>query len=198
MADRTKLECVTKFIDEANSADPNVDVVDGVEGPKELIYGRRMMGWVERLNAEASDELKIAARAQHICRWEVPRSEYPEGKAGYYAWRTYLYGYHAAKAGELMREAGYPEESIERVRVIMDKKNLRKDSDTQTLEDAAALVFLENHLGEFSGRDDMDEEKTIDILRKTWGKMSEAGHEAALTLVLSAESAALVEKALQG
>ena len=186
------------LIDEANSADPNTDTLDGVEGPKEQIYGIRMMAWVERLNPEASDELKIAARAQHICRWEVPRSDYPEGKAGYYQWRTYLYGYHAAKAGELMREAGYSDESIERVRVIMDKKNLRKDADTQTLEDAAALVFLENHLGEFSARDDMDEEKMIDILHKTWGKMSEAGHDAALKLVLPEGSAALVGKALNG
>lgn len=186
------------LIDEANSADPNTDTLDGVEGPKELIYGKRMMDWVTRLNPEASDELKIAARAQHIFRWEVPRSDYPEGKAGYYQWRTYLYGYHAEKAGALMREAGYPEESIERVRVIMDKKNLRKDPDTQTLEDAAGLVFLENHLAEFAERDDMDNEKTIDILRKTWGKMSQTGHDAALNLVLPKESAALVEKALNG
>lgn len=196
--DVLRLDKIINLIDAANAADPNSDTLDGVTGPKELIYGKRMQAWVETINPRASDELKIAARAQHICRWEIPRTDYPEGKAGYYQWRTYLYGYHAEKTGVLMREAGYPGNSIERVRVIMDKKNLRKDPDTQTLEDAAALVFLENHLAEFSGRDDVDEEKMIDILRKTWGKMSQAGHDAALNLVLPPESAALVGKALNG
>lgn len=186
------------LIDAANAADPNTDILDGVTGPKEQIYGIRMMGWVERLDGEASEALKIAARAQHICRWEVPRSLYPEGKAGYYAWRTFLYTFHGERAGEIMDYLKYPKETIAEMKAIMDKKNLRTNGGTQTLEDAAALVFLENHFMDFSERDDMDEGKLVAILRKTWGKMSEAGHAAALELVLPDEAAALVHKALSG
>ena len=191
-----RFEKAIALIDEANSGDPHVDVLDGVEGPKELIYGKRMMGWVERLDPEASDALKIAARAQHIRRWEVARSEYPEGKAGYYQWRTYLYGFHGDLAGAIMKDVGYDDDTIAGMQQIMQKKNLRSNADTQTLEDAAALVFLENHVVDFAGRDDMDESKLIDILRKTWGKMSERGHAAAVELVLPESAAALVQKAL--
>jgi hypothetical protein len=157
-----------------------------------------MMEWVERLDPEASDALKIAARAQHIRRWEVPRSQYPEGKAGYYKWRTYLYGFHGERAGEIMDTLGFDKDVIANMKAIMDKKNLRSNSDTQTLENAAALVFLENHFLDFAHRDDMDEDKLVDILRKTWGKMSEAGHAAALELVLPEEASALVSRALKG
>lgn len=198
MTNESKLGAVIERIDEANATDPKTDVLDGVVGPKEQVYGKRMMAWVERLNPEASDALKIAARAQHICRWEIPRSDYPEGKAGYYQWRTFLYGYHAEKAGAIMTEAGYDAESVDAVRQIMDKKNLSRNPDTQTLEDAAALVFLENHIEEFADRDDMDEPKLINVLQKTWGKMSEQGHAAALELVLPEHCAGLVEKALKG
>ena len=192
----SKLEQVIARIDEVNAGDPKRDTHDGNEYPKEQIYGIRMMAWVERLDSGASDALKIAARAQHIRRWEVARDTYPEGKAGYYAWRTFLYGFHGEKAGELMREVGYGEDVIADMQAIMQKKNLKKNAGTQTLEDAAALVFLENHFLDFADRDDMDEDKLVDILQKTWGKMSDAGHDAALKLVLPDEAAALVAKAL--
>ncbi len=183
-------------IDAANAADPKSDVHEGKSYPKEQIYGIRMMEWVERLEPDASDALKIAARGQHIRRWEVPRSRYPFGKGGYYAWRTFLYGYHGEKAGKIMADAGYGADEIGEMKAIMDKKNLRGNAGTQTLEDAAALVFLENHFVDFAHRDDMDEGKLVDILRKTWGKMSERGQSAALELVLPDEASVLIEKAL--
>jgi hypothetical protein len=194
----TKLEQAIALIDTANAADPKTETHEGESYPKEQIYGIRMMAWVERLDGDASDALKIAARAQHIRRWEIARDGYPEGKAGYYAWRTFLYGFHGEKAGEIMRGVGYDEDVIREMRAIMDKKNLQTNGGTQTLEDAAALVFLENHFVDFARRDDMDEAKLVDILRKTWGKMSERGHETALALVLPDEAAALVKKALGG
>lgn len=192
----SKLKQVFALIDEANAADPKRDTHEGVEYPKELIYGIRMMEWVQRLNPLAGDALLIAARGQHICRWEIPRSDYPEGKAGYYQWRTFLYGYHGEKAGAIMAQVGYEPQAIEAMKAAMQKKNLKSNPDTQCLEDAAALVFLENHCVAFAEREDMDEAHMIDILRKTWGKMSEAGQAAALTLVLPDEVAALVGKAL--
>ena len=109
-----------------------------------------MSAWVDRLRPDAPEALCVAARAQHIRRWEIPRSDFPEGRAGYHRWRTTLYGFHGDKTAEIMRETGYDEETIERVRFILQKKQLKSDPDVQTLEDAAALVFLEHHLADFA------------------------------------------------
>ena len=119
-------------------------------------------------------------------------------RAGYYKWRTTLYAFHGEKAAEIMRETGYDEEAIERVKQILSKKKLKTDPDVQTLEDAAALVFLEHHLADFAARDDMAEEKLIGILQKTWGKMSEQGQHEALKLNLPPELQEIIQKALSG
>ncbi len=198
MSDSDRFQQVILNIDEANGEDPNSEIVDGVAQPKELVYGRRMQKWVEELDPQAPEALRIAARSQHLRRWEIPRSEYPMDRKGYFRWRTTLYVYHADRASELLRDRGYDDDTIERVRTLLQKRNLRTDADVQTLEDAAALVFLEHHLDDFLKRDDIGEEKAIDIIRKTWKKMTERGHEAAVTLELSAESSALLKKALAG
>ncbi len=198
MSDTDRFQQVIRSIDEANREDPSSELADGVAHPKELLYGVRMQKWVEELDPGAPEALRIAARSQHIRRWEIPRSDYPMDRKGYLRWRTTLYGFHADRASELLRAAEYDEETIERVRALLQKRNLRTDADVQTLEDAAALVFLEHHLDDFLSRDDIGEEKAIGIIRKTWKKMTERGHEAASALELSAESTALLEKALTG
>lgn len=194
MSDR--LEQALQRVDTANAEDPNTEGVDGEEVPAALVYGRRMSAWVERLRPDAPEELQIAARAQHIRRWEVPRSDFPMDRAGYHRWRTTLYGYHGDRAGEIMRACGYDEAAIERVKFILSKKKLKSDPDVQTLEDAAALVFLEHHFLEFFERDDIDEAKMIGILKKTWAKMSEQGQAAALQLDLPAQAKALMKEAV--
>jgi len=196
MADDLLKEALRQ-IDEANAADPNREIHDGKEVPVAWLYGRRMYDWVRVLNPDASDALQLAARAQHICRWDFPRTDYPEGKAGYHQWRTMLYTYHGDKAGEILEAVGYDAETIDLLKKILSKKHLRKDADTQTLEDAAALVFLQYHLEAFTQREDMDEPKLIRILQKTWAKMSDAGHEHALGLDLPENLALLVKKALE-
>lgn len=183
-----RLNKVLHAIDAANAADPKSMAV---------AYGQRMSAWVERLRPDAPEELRIAARGQHIRRWEIPRSDFPMDKAGYHKWRTTLYGFHADKLEELMRAQGYDAAAIERVRSIVQKKRLKTDPDAQTLEDAAALVFLEHDLAEFAARADMTEDKLIDILRKTWAKMSAHGQQAALGLALAPEHKAVVAKALR-
>jgi hypothetical protein len=184
-----RLSAVLLAIDAANAADPKGTAV---------AYGQRMSAWVDRLRPDASEELRIAARGQHIRRWEIPRSDFPMHKTGYHQWRITLYGFHADRLAELMRAQGYDDASIERVRSIVQKKRLKTDPDAQTLEDAAALVFLEHDLAEFAARDDMDEPKLIDILRKTWAKMSAAGQQAALGLDLAPDLKPTVLKALRG
>ncbi len=119
-------------------------------------------------------------------------------RKGYLRWRTTLYTFHADKASEILLASGYDDETVERVRTLLQKRNLRTDADVQTLEDAAALVFLDHHLDDFLQRDDIGEDKAVDIIRKTWKKMTDRGHEAAAALALSPESTALLEKALAG
>ena len=198
MNDTDRFRLAIQSVDAANREDPNSEVVDGVTQPKELLYGMRMQKWVEALDPRAPEALRIAARSQHIRRWEIPRSDYPMNRKGYLRWRTTLYAFHADTASELLRAADYDDETIERVRSLLQKRNLRTDAHMQTLEDAAALVFLEHHLDDFLNRDDIGEEKAIEIIRKTWKKMTERGHEAASALELSAESSALLKKALAG
>jgi hypothetical protein len=189
-------------IEAANGADPNQEICDGKAWPKELVYGRRMSAWLERLAPNASDALRLAARAQHIERWHIPRGDFEDGKKGYHLWRTTLYRYHAERAGALLTAVGYGSDIVERVGQLLQKKYLRSDPEAQTLEDAACLVFLENHFAEFVDKfdDKYDDAKIVDIVQKTWAKMSENGHKAALGLVgqLPDRARALVETALAG
>jgi hypothetical protein len=192
----TRFDEAIARIDAANAADPNRETLDGESWPKELLYARRMSAWLARLAPDASEALRIAVRAQHIERWHIARKDYDEGKKGYHLWRTTLYRYHAERAGAIMAEVGYDQPTIERVSALVQKKHLRSDAEAQTLEDAACLVFLENHFAEFATRYDAD--KIVDIVRKTWAKMSPNGHRAALGLVgsLPDDARRLVEAAL--
>lgn len=186
-----RLERVLARIDAANAADPERDS-SGI--PAALRYGQRMSAALARMLPAASEALTIAVRAQHIERWRIPRASYPEGRVGYLKWRTELGRVHAERAGELMRESGYDDAEIERVRSIVAKKKLATDPDAQALEDCACLVFLEHALEEFATQH--DDAKVIDIVRKTWTKMSERGHDAALALPLGDRSRAIVAAAL--
>ena len=183
-------------IDAANSADPNHEAYQGREEPKELVYSRRMSDWLARLVPDASEELRLAARGQHICRWSIPRSSYSMDRAGYLRWRNECKRMHAEKLGQILRTVGYGEPTITRVQSLVRKEHLKTDPETQLLEDVVGLVFLENYFADFSRQH--NEAKLIDIVRKTWKKMSPRGHEAALKLPLSPDCRALVEKALSG
>lgn len=166
------------LFDAANAEDPNQD-----EGqPKELLYGRRMSDMIARFAPEASEVAQLAVRAQHIQRWKVPRSSYPMNKEGYHAWRTGLYTFHADTAGELMRQAGYDDATIERVKKAVGKRGIKSNPETQLLEDIADLVFIEHYILAFAqSKPDYDEAKWLDIIRKTWQKMSKAAQAFALS-----------------
>ncbi|MDE0330456.1 MAG: DUF4202 domain-containing protein [Nitrospinae bacterium] len=190
----TRFENAICLIDEANSLDPNTEIFEGEDYPKELLYSVRMTKWLETIEPLASEALRLAVRSQHIRRWEIPRSDYPLGRKGYHRWRTRLYDYHGEKTAEILEEAGYDEETIVRVRKLLKKQGLKSNPETQTLEDVACLVFLESYFWDFSRLH--DEEKIIGILRKTWAKMSARGQEAARELSLNAGAEALLNKAL--
>lgn len=180
--------------DEANAKDPNQLVINGVDTPKELIYGQRMTQVLDLFAPNAAIALKLAARCQHICRWESPRKDYEMNRVGYLTWRADLKKFHAKKAGEILEKLNFDTETIERVAFLLQKKKLKKDKDTQTLEDVICLVFLEFHYEDFFHKH--EDEKVIDIVQKTWHKMSENGHTSALKLNYSNKGLSLIQKAL--
>lgn len=189
-----RFEQAIRLIDQANAADPHHEIRDGESCPKELLYGQRMTGWLQRLDSDASEPLRIAARAQHIRRWELPRDTYPKDRAGYRAWRTDLGRFHARTAAAILTQVGYDEPTIARVQSLLRKEHLKTDSECQLLEDVVCLVFLENHFEEFARQH--NEEKLVNIVRRTWNKMSERGHKAALELPLPESLRGIIEKAL--
>lgn len=189
-----RCENALRRFDEVNAEDPRRETVDGEEHPKELIYGRRMSAWLDRIAPDAPEAVRLAVRAQHIRRWEIPRESYPMDRPGYRAWRTDLGKFHAETAAAILREVGYDDETISHVESILRKERLKTDPDSQLLEDVACMVFLDHYFEDFI--DEHDEPKLVNIVRRTWGKMSDRGHAAALKLELSDRARKIVEKAL--
>jgi tRNAThr (cytosine32-N3)-methyltransferase len=184
------------LIDAAHAADPK-KAADGRAA--ELLYAERMEAWVARVVPDASPLLRLAARCQHLERWSVPRTTFPDGKVGYLKWRQSLYVKQAARTNELLLQAGVPAAEADEVYTWVSKTALKTNSGTQALEDAACLVFLENEIGEFAAQHaDYTREKFIEIIRKTWKKMSSRAHELALGLPLPDGIAALVREAVAG
>jgi len=178
----------------ANSKDPNFIEVNGFEKPYELVYANWLYEWVMKLNPNAKEELQLAAKCQHIKRWEIPRSKYQDGLKGYTKWKKELAEYHADEAGKILKQVGYEEAVIERVRAINLKKNLKVDSDVQTMEDALCLVTLQYQIEGFSLKH--DDEKMIGIIKKTWAKMSDRAKEEALKLSYSERVLSLIKNAI--
>ena len=182
MTQQSLFKKTIELIDTANSEDPNMETVDGKEYPKELLYSQRMSDMIQRFAPDTSDINKIAVHAQHIQRWKSPRSNYPMDRKGYHQWRTELYKFHAETTAALMEQVGYDHESMERVKKAIGKKNVKSNPDTQMLEDIAALVFIEHYMLAFADKHpEYDESKWIDIIRKTWRKMSDQAQQFALS-----------------
>jgi hypothetical protein len=173
----TRFDEAIAGIDAANSGDPTRVLLDGEEAPAELVYGQRMTAMLDRVYPGASETLRLAVRAQHIRRWEVPRSTYPMDRPGYLRWRKELGRKHAEWTGEILSARGYSADEIARVGSLLRKENLRKDAETQALEDVAALVFLAHYAADFASKH--EPEKVVTILAKTLAKMSEHGKAAA-------------------
>jgi uncharacterized protein DUF4202 len=183
MSTEQPLACALNAIDQANKADPNQEQVDGQWLPKEYAYSLHMTRWLFELEPAPSPRMQVACRAQHIERWTMPRGDYPEGRKAYYQWRQACGRMHGRRAAEIMEQCGFPEEECQRVETILTKRELRQDEDTQLLEDVACMVFLERYFADFyEQKADYDREKWLRIVRRTWGKMSHRGHEAALKL----------------
>jgi len=193
-SDPQRFEAALRRFDEANARDPNTEVDAGVSHPRELLYAQRLTKWVLQLCPEASESLRLAASCQHLCRWGIPRQSYPMTRAGYLQWRARLKQFHAEKAGAILREAGYPEETIRRVQDLNLKKNFPDDLECRVLEDALCLVFLEFQFAGLAAKS--DDEKMVNALRKSWQKMTDAARAEALKLNFGEREKALLKRAL--
>ena len=199
MSNQEIFEKAVALIDAANTEDPNEETADGKSWPKELLYSHRMSEMLERYAPDADDAMKLAVRAQHIQRWKSARSDYAEGRQGYLQWRTGLYKFHAETTGTLLKQAGYDEAFVERVQQAVGKRALKVNKDTQLLEDVTDLVFIEHYMLAFAQKHpEYDEAKWLDIVRKTWKKMSQHAQQFALSgsIELPKSLAPLIQKAV--
>jgi len=194
LSDTNRLEAAYRRFDAANSLDPNLEIVEGIARPRELLYAERLTDWVLKLRPGASEALRLAARCQHLCRWMIARSSHPMTRSGYLKWREDLKKFHAEKAGEILRAVGYPEETVARVQILNLKKNFPQDPDSRVLEDALCLVFLEYQFAELAAK--TADDKMINALQKSWNKMTPAAREHAMKLNLGPKEKSLLERAL--
>jgi hypothetical protein len=186
-----RFQTALRRFDEENARDPNLE--NGQ--PRELLYAERLTGWVIKLSPGAGEALRLAARSQHICRWQSPRENYPATRAGYLKWRADLKKFHAEKSGAILREAGYDESTIRQVRDLNLKQNFPADPECRVLEDALCLVFLEFQFAALAAKS--DEEKMVNAVRKSWAKMTDAARAEALKLPFGPREKKLVEQALK-
>lgn len=189
-----KPDLALQLFDAYNQQDPEIITWDGNNYAAEYFYALQLYNWVKKLQPQASEPLLLASRSQHIGRWKIARDTYPPGKAGYFKWRTDLSVFHADTAAALLAQAGYEEDTINTVRHIIRKENLRSDEEVQVMENALCLVFLQFQYADFIK--EHEDDKVIRILQKTWKKMNEQGRDAALTLSFEGRAKELLAKAL--
>lgn len=200
----TEFTKAIELIDASHAEDPNSTQGRDLPTtlPYELHYARKSTDWLSRRKSDASPALQVACRAQHFRRWELPRSSFPMGRPGYLMWRSKQKSQAAFQVATLMSsdeiQPAIPAETRDRIASLIRKENLSTDEETQALEDVACLVFLDDQFDDFESRANLDEEKMVNILRKTWEKMSEPGRQLALGMNLSEKAKALIGKALEG
>jgi hypothetical protein len=190
----TPFQNASAWIDAENAQDPNSELYQSKTYPKELLYSNRMYERLMDFYPNASEAIQIAAKAQHICRWKMPRESFPMDRVGYLKWREDLKKFHAKTTGEILEKAGYTPEFIDRVSFLIEKKLLKKDTETQLLEDVICLVFLQYYFDDFVQKH--DREKMKNIILKTWNKMSITGHEEALKINFSDANFQLIKDSL--
>ncbi|MDQ3290684.1 MAG: DUF4202 domain-containing protein [Bacteroidota bacterium] len=194
--DQERFNAAIARFDALNSEDPNTEVFNGKIYPKELLYAQRMTEWLFKVEPNPSEALQLAVRCQHLRRWTIPRRDYSMDLSGYNKWRNTLRKYHADLAGQVLQEVGFDSETTQRVQFLVLKRQLKIDPEVQLLEDIVCLVFLENYFMDFARQH--EEDKIIDIVQKTWRKMTSRGQQIALTLPMGEEAKRLVGKALAG
>jgi len=193
--DSNRFQTALRRFDEENARDPNRVAFAGSSQsrPRELVYSQWLTDWVQRLDPQASEPLRLAARAQHLCRWEIPRSAFPQTRAGYLQWREALKKFHAQKTGDILRDVGYSEDMIASVQDLIRKKNFPADPEARVIEDALCLVFLQRQFAELAAKN--SDQKMVSVLQKSWKKMTPKAQQLAMTLAYSPKEKRLLEQA---
>ena len=190
-------EAVIAELDALNAADPRLEAIADTPRPRELVYAERMTECLARIYPDASENLQIAARAQHVCRWQILRSDYPVGREGYNAWRAACRQHHATLAAAIMRRHGYSADHVQQVVKMLKKEDLKRNSESQALENVSAVVFVEFYMDAFAAKHpEYDDQKLAGIVRKTLRKMDTRGHAAVLKLPLTSRATQIVDLAL--
>jgi hypothetical protein len=194
-----RLAAVVRDIDLANAGDPRRVLVDGIDKAYELVYSERMGERLAKMYPDASELLRIAARSQHIRRWDIPRTRYPDGRSGYNAWRKACQEHHARLIAEILARHGYAAAEIDHVAKLIKKQQLKKDPESQALENVVDVVFLEHYVEDFlAGHPDYNEDKLVDIIGKILRKMNAKGHAEVLALALRPSLRDLIGRAMAG
>ncbi|MBI4446382.1 MAG: DUF4202 domain-containing protein [Acidobacteria bacterium] len=192
--DKEEIQAAFDAFDTANQLDPNLEIDGGVACPREYLYAKRLTEWIRKLEKEPSEELLLAARCQHIERWKIPRTQFPPGRKGYLEWRETLARFHARRMREILGTLNYPQDVIQRIESLNLKRNIKSDPQTQTMEDALCLVFLQYQFHEFVAK--TGENDVLRIVRKTWKKMSPNAQKHALALDFHPNDRELITRAL--
>lgn len=196
VTDDVRFREAIRHFDELNASDPHRELADGVPRPRELLNAERLSHWVMILAPDASEALRLASRCQHLCRWMIPRSSCEMTRPGYLKWRSDLKRFHAEKSSAVLHAVGYDSELIAQVSDLNLKKNFPSDPASRILEDALCLLFLQFQLTELATK--TEDEKVINALRKSWNKMTPAGHAQALQLCYGERERGLITRALSG
>lgn len=194
ISERPRFESALRRFDQENAQDPNLEACDGQQLPREVVYAQRLSAWVLRLQPGASEALRLAARSAHLCRWMIPRDSFPPDRSGYLRWRQELKKFHAAKAGEILREVGYEAAVVSRVQGLVSKSLFPADPDSRVLEDALCLVFLQWQFADLAGKS--TQEKMVNAAQKTWKKMTPLAQDFALKLDYAPREREILEQAL--
>jgi hypothetical protein len=189
-----QLEQAFSQFDVYNYRDPNTEDWNGKSFPKELLYSIRMSDRLEKFAPNSPDHVKLAVRCQHIGRWEIARNSYPMDRKGYLQWRNALKFHHAKLAGQILQTCGCDEAMIEKVKFLLLKKELNRNAETQLMEDVICLVFVEYYLHDFAMKHEDD--KVIDILKKTLMKMSKHAKDEVSNIKLAPKVAQLISIAV--
>ena len=190
----TVLDQAFALFDAYNQTDPKTFTWDGQTYPQEYFFSLKLYDWVKKLNPQASEALLLASRCQHIGRWEIPRNSFPEGRIAYLSWRKELMRHHTKIATGILEQVGVAPDVIEQVQNMLMKRNIKQDPDVQTIENALCLVFLQYQYEAFYPG---NEDKIVDVLKKSLLKMDAHGHAFALQLTYSETGMSFIAQALE-
>jgi hypothetical protein len=190
----SQLKKVIERIEAGLKEDPRKEKAGGMEGPRDWLFTKRVVEWASKLTPNPSESLLIAAWGHDLHRWRISRESYPMNTVGYHKWRTAQSKLSADETEKILKEVGYDEKTIARVRELILKTTFPEDPESRVLEDADCLAFLETKFESYL--DEWDEPKVIRILKGTLEKMTPAAKELAKTIPYSDKALRLIEKAL--